>query len=75
MSRECSSEGNCQFSGNVIWDRILKSSFAILYAFINCLSRVFTKNWSSTLCHVKDHGQQQDKRQQVNFRIKETRER
>ena len=44
--------------------RLLKSSFAILYAYIDCVPTVFAKNRSSPPCHIRDHGQQQNKHQQ-----------
>ena len=34
-------------SQKVLWGRLLKSSFAILYAFIDCVPTVFAKNMSS----------------------------
>lgn len=35
MCRQCSDKGNCQFSGKVIWGKILKSSLAVLHTFID----------------------------------------
>ncbi|KAB0400801.1 hypothetical protein E2I00_014963, partial [Balaenoptera physalus] len=44
--------------------RLSKADIRVHMVLVLACKGVFTKNWSSTLCRVKDHGQQQDKRQQ-----------